>query len=160
MGYYGHSIHDYYAGLCISQKEICMDTKDEKLEDLTQALQTYHNRFQRLCRELNGLTMEINESFAKFPNLPPEFHADFKPRFMKFSELYLEFGECMEDIGRNGEDWFGWFKDYTNQQQERINLLNRMVENHKVINQINETIILEYENQLSKSSAPVIDPQN
>ena len=56
---------------------------DEKIEDLDQSLITYHIRFQRLCKELNEYTAMMTEFLAGSAHLPPEFHADFKPLFLK-----------------------------------------------------------------------------
>ena len=114
---------------------------NEKTEDLKQALITYHLRFQNLCGKLNEYTLKMNEFLVGSAHLPPEFHADFKPIFMKFAELYLELGECMEDIGSNGQEWFNWFEEYTDNQQLQINILNQMVKNAELINELQEETI-------------------
>ena len=114
---------------------------DEKIEDLDQSLITYHIRFQRLCKELNEYTAMMTEFLAGSAHLPPEFHADFKPMFLKYAELYTEFGECMEDIGNNGKAYFRWFKEYTDAQQKKIDILEQMVKNAELINEINDQIM-------------------
>jgi len=121
---------------------------NEKTEDLKQALITYHLRFQNLCGKLNKYTLKMNEFLAGSAHLPPEFHADFKPIFMKFAELYLELGECMEDIGSNGQEWFNWFEEYTDNQQLQINILNQMVKNAELINEFQEETIESMKDQL------------
>ena len=118
---------------------------DEKIEDLDQSLITYHIRFQRLCKELNEYTAMMTEFLVGNAHLPPEFHADFKPLFLKYAELYTEFGECMEDIGNNGKAYFRWFKEYTDNQQKQIDILEQMVKNAELINQIREGIITNKE---------------
>ena len=114
---------------------------DEKIEDLDQSLITYHIRFQRLCKELTEYTTLMTEFLAGSAHLPPEFHADFKPMFLKYAELYAEFGECMEDIGNNGKAYFRWFKEYTDAQQKKIDILEQMVKNAELINEINDQIM-------------------
>jgi len=123
---------------------------DEKIEDLDQSLITYHIRFQRLCKELNEYTAMMTEFLAGSAHLPPEFHADFKPLFLKYAELYTEFGECMENIGNNGQAYFRWFKEYTDNQQKKIDILEQMVKNAELINQIREGIITN-EEELEKA---------
>ena len=114
---------------------------DEKIEDLNHALKTYHTRFQRICNELNILTIEINKFLVGSACLPPEFHADFNPIFLRFSELYIELGECMEDIGNNSQEFFNWFNEYTSEQNKRIAILEYMIDTYELINEINEAII-------------------
>ena len=123
---------------------------DEKTEDLNQALKTYHIRFQRLCKEMNEYTVMMTEFLVGNAHLPPEFHADFKPMFLKYAELYTEFGECMEDIGNNGKAYFRWFKEYTDAQQKQIDILEEMVKTAELINQIREGIITN-EEELEKA---------
>ena len=114
---------------------------DEKTEDLNQALKTYHIRFQRLCKEMNEYTVMMTEFLVGNAHLPPEFHADFKPMFLKYAELYTEFGECMEDIGSNGQEYFRWFKEYTDNQQKKIDILEQMVKNSELVMEIQERVI-------------------
>lgn len=114
---------------------------DEKIEDLDQSLITYHIRFQRLCKELTEYTTLMAEFLAGSAHLPPEFHADFKPMFLKYAELYTEFGECMENIGDNGKAYFRWFKEYTDNQQKKIDILEQMVKNSELVMEIQERVI-------------------
>ena len=114
---------------------------EEKIEDLDQSLITYHIRFQRLCKELNEYTAMMAEFLVGSAHLPPEFHADFKPLFLKYADLYTEFGECMDNIGNNGQAYFRWFKEYTDNQQKKIDILEQMVKNAELINEINDQIM-------------------
>ena len=113
---------------------------DEKIEDLDQSLITYHIRFQRLCKELTEYTTLMTEFLAGSAHLPPEFHADFKPLFLKYAELYTEFGECMENIGDNGKAYFKWFKEYTDNQQKKIDILEHMVKTSAFMEEIEKAI--------------------
>jgi nitrate reductase assembly molybdenum cofactor insertion protein NarJ len=114
---------------------------DEKIEDLDQSLITYHIRFQRLCKELTEYTTLMTEFLAGSAHLPPEFHADFKPLFLKYADLYTEFGECMENIGNNGRAYFRWFKEYTDAQQKKIDTLEQMLKISELVNEIQEKVI-------------------
>ena len=113
---------------------------DEKIEDLDQSLITYHIRFQRLCKELTEYTAMMTEFLAGSAHLPPEFHADFKPMFLKYAELYTEFGECMENIGDNGRSYFKWFKEYTDNQQKKIELLEHMVKTSVMMEELEKAV--------------------
>ena len=113
---------------------------DEKIEDLDQSLITYHIRFQRLCKELTEYTTLMTEFLAGSAHLPPEFHADFKPLFLKYADLYTEFGECMENIGDNGKAYFCWFKEYTDNQQKKIDLLEHMVKTSAMFEEIEKAV--------------------
>jgi hypothetical protein len=118
---------------------------DEKIENLNQSQITYHIRFQRLCGELNEFTNTMTRFLIGSTHLPPEFHADFKPLFLKYSELYTEFGECMQDIGDNGAAYFDWFREYTTLQQNKINILEQVVKTLELANEINDQIIVAQE---------------
>ena len=113
---------------------------DEKIEDLDQSLITYHIRFQRLCKELNEYTAMMTEFLVGSAHLPPEFHADFKPLFLKYADLYTEFGECMENIGDNGRSYFKWFKEYTDNQQKKIELLEHMVKTSVMMEELEKAV--------------------
>ena len=113
---------------------------DEKIEDLDQSLITYHIRFQRLCKELNEYTAMMTEFLVGSAHLPPEFHADFKPLFLKYADLYTELGECMGNIGDNGQAYFRWFKKYTDNQQKKIELLEHMVKTSVMMEELEKAV--------------------